>query len=124
MKQKIKESLTQLISDRYLVILLSGMLLFAIISAIVIGFSIRPSEIQLVSHYTSFGISHYYRDQWYYLFTFVGFVIVVFLIHFALSIKMLVLRGHSAALMFAWSGVGIIALCLVMALSLINSWNP
>ena len=124
MKEILKNSLTELISDRYLVILLSSMIVFAIISSIIIGLSIHPSEFQLVSHYSAYGISHYYRDQWYYLFVYIFFEVFVALIHAAVSIKLLISKGRSIAIMFAWSGIGVIALCLAMSLTLINAWNP
>jgi len=124
MKEILKNSFTELISDRYLVILLSSMIVFAIVSSIIIGLSIHPSEFQLVSHYSAYGISHYYRDQWYYLFVFVFFVIFAALIHIAISVKLLLAKGRSIAILFAWSGIGVIALCLAMALTLINAWNP
>jgi uncharacterized membrane protein len=124
MKEIIKTSFKELLDDRYLLVMLSVMLVFAIISSIIIGLSIHPSEFQLVSHYSAYGISHYYRDQWYYLFVFVFFEIFVALIHIAVSIKLLVEKGRSVAIIFAWSGIGVVILCLAMALTLINAWNP
>ena len=124
MKEQIKESLIKLVSDRYLITLLSVMVFLSIVAAIIVGLFIHPSEFQLVSHYSAFGISHYYRDQWYYLFVFVAFEIIVAIIHAVVSIKLLTVKGRSVAIMFAWAGIGVILLCLVMALTLINAWNP
>lgn len=124
MKEILKNSLSEILSDKYLVVLLSSMIVVSIVSSIIIGLSIQPSEFQLVSHYSAYGISHYYRDQWYYLFVFVFFEIFVALIHVAVSAKLLIEKGRSMAIMFAWSGIGVILLCLAMALTLINAWNP
>lgn len=124
MKTIIKESLKQLIADRYLLLLLSGMSMMALIIAIIIAIKIQPSEMQLVSHYSAFGITHLYRDQWFYLYVFVLFPLVVAALHSAISVKLLVTKGRSLAVMFAWFGITIILLGLATALAVINVWKP
>jgi hypothetical protein len=124
MKEIIKESFKQLIADRYLLTLLAGMMLLAIVLAIIIGLSIHPSELQLVSRYSTFGVTHFYRDQWFYLFVFVAFEIVVALLHTIISIKLLIVKGHPLAIVFAWFGVGTILLGWVAAFAVLNVWTP
>jgi len=124
MKIIIKESLKQLITDRYLLILLLAMLLLAFILATIIGLSIHPSELQLVSHYSTFGVTHFYRDQWFYLFVFVAFEIIVAVLHTIIAIKLLIVKGHSLAIMFAWFGIGTILLGWVTTLAVLNVWTP
>ena len=124
MKATIKRSLKQLVDDRYLLVLLACMILLSIILSIIIGFSIHPSELQLVSHYSEFGITHLYRDQWYYLLVFVAFGLIVSVLHSIISIKLLTVKGRSLAIAFAWLGIGIITLGLVTALAVINVWTP
>lgn len=124
MKEKIIKSLKDLVADRYLLALISAMLLLSIIAAIAIGFSIHPSELQLVSHYSAFGVTHFYRDQWFYLFVFVAFVLVVAIIHAIIAIKLLITKGHPIAIMFTWFSIGIMFLGWAMALALLNVWMP
>ena len=124
MKEIITKSLKKLISDRYLLVLISAMLLITLILSVIIGFSIHPSELQLVSHYSAFGVTHLYRDQWFYLYVFVVFGLIVSLLHSVIAIKMLVVKDHSIAVMFAWLGIGIIFLGWITAMAILNVWIP
>ena len=124
MKDIIKESFKRLVADRYLFFLLSFFILIAVISSIIVAFSIHPSELQLVSHYSAFGVTHLYRDQWFYLLVFVVFELVVAVLHVAISVKLLITKGRPLAVMFAWYGIAIVILGLVTALSVINYWIP
>jgi len=124
MKEIIKQSLKQLIADRYLLVLVSIMLLLALILSIAIGLSIHPSELQLVSHYSTFGITHLYRDQWFYLLVFVIFELAVAVLHAIITVKLLITKGRPLAAMFAWFGISIILLGWVMSLAVLNVWVP
>lgn len=124
MKIIIKESFKQLIANRYLLVLLSALVILTIGFAIIIGFSIHPSELQLISHYTAFGPIHLYRDQWFYLFVFIVFGLMVCVLHIIISVKLLLIKGRTLAIMYAWFGIGIVLLGWVTAISLLNVWAP
>ena len=124
MKIIIKESLKKLLTDRYMLVLISAMLLLSFILAVVIGFAVHPSELQLVSHYSAYGVMHLYRDQWFYLVSFVFFGPIVAILHSIISIKMLVIRDRSLALMFAWLGVGIVIAGFIISFAVLNIWTP
>jgi len=115
MKETIIKSLKELVANRYLLALVCLMVLLSIISAINIGFSINFSERQLISHYSGFGEAHFYSSQWYYLFVFVFFVIGTAVLHAIIAVKLLVQKGRTLAIMFIWSGIGVILLGWVMA---------
>ncbi|MDK2898941.1 MAG: hypothetical protein PWQ10_128 [Patescibacteria group bacterium] len=123
-KETIIKSLKQLVTDRYLLILLSFLLLFSIVSAVIIGFSVHPSELQLVSRYSEFGISHLYRNQWFYLLTFILFEIIVSILHIVISIKLLIIKNHFSATVFAWLGIVVIFLGLSTSMAVLNVWTP
>ena len=108
MKTIIKDALKKLISDRYLLILLSSLILLAIIISISVGLSIHPIERQVPSHYSAFGITHIYNDQWFYVLVFIAFQLMVAVLHSIVSIKLLLVKGHSMAVSFAWLGIGIL----------------
>jgi len=120
MKTVIKESLKKLIDDRYLLVLVILMISLAIGLSVLIGLSISPSERQLVSHYSAFGITHFYFDQWFYLLTFVVFELAVAALHSIISIKLLIIKGHSLAIMFAWFGIAIILMGWVTASTILG----
>lgn len=124
MKTIIKEALTELIKDRYLVALLVLAILLALSMAVVIGFSIRPSELQLVTHYTAFGVTQLYRDQWFYLLVFVAFQLIIAGLNSVLAVKILLVKGHSLAVMFGWLTIGILLMGGVTAFALLNVWTP
>jgi hypothetical protein len=124
MKKLIQESFALLITNRYLVVLSSTLVLLAIGFAIYIGINVRPSELQLVSHYSAFGVTHLYRDQWFYLLTFGVFGIFAAVMHVILAAKLFMVKGPSLAIMFAWMGVAIILLAWATAYSVINVWSP
>ena len=124
MKKVIQQSLRLLITDRYLLVFCSSLLLLAVSFAIYVGLSVQPSEIQLVSHYSAFGVTHLYRDQWYYLLSFGVFGLFAALIHIILAIKLFMVKGHSLAIMFVWLGIAIILLAWVTASAVINVWTP
>jgi len=118
--QPIKELLT----NRYLTTLSSVIVLLALGLIIYIIATVHPSDLQLVTHYTAFGVTHLYRDQWFYLLTFIGFAMLVAFLHITISIKLYVTKGSPLAIMFAWLGIGIIIFAWVIAISIINVWSP
>ncbi len=124
MKKIIQESFSQLLAHRYLLVLNGFLLVFAIGFAIYVGFSVRPSDLQLVSHYSAFGITHFYRDQWYYLLTFGVFGFFVAVMHIILSVKLLVVKGPTLALLFAWFSVAIIIFAWMTTYAVLNVWSP
>ena len=86
--------------------------------------AVRPSELQLVTHYTAYGVTHLYRNQWFYLLSFGAFAILVAFLHISLAIKLYITKGHPLAIMFAWMGIGILIFAWVTSFSIINVWSP
>jgi hypothetical protein len=124
MKKIIQESFRLLIANRYLLFLCGGLILLTIAYMIYVGVSVRPSELQLVSHYSAFGVTHLYRDQWFYLLSFGVFGLFVAVLHTALAIKILLIKGHSLAILFAWLGIAIILLAWMTTFAVLNVWSP
>jgi len=124
LKDTITHSFKELITNRYLTVLASVTIILAIAFAIYIGLVVRPSELQLVTHYTAYGVTHLYRDQWFYLLSFGGFAIVIALINIGLALKTFLTKGHPLAIMFAWFGIGIMIFAWLISFSIINVWSP
>ncbi len=120
MKDIIKDSFKKLLADRYLLALVIFSLLVAISCAIIIGLNVHPRDLRLPSRYSAYGITHFYTAQWYYLLVFVIFGIISAVLHSAIAVKLLIIKGHSLAIVYAWSGLGIIILGLITALSVLN----
>ena len=120
MKEKIFDSLKQLVSDGYFFVLVIVMIVQTLIFSIVLGLSIQANDRQLISHYSAFGGTNFYFGQWYYLFVFVFFGVIVALLHSIIAIKLLIVKGRSLAFMFVWLGIGIVFLGWVMASGILN----
>lgn len=124
MKNSIVHSLKELITNRYLTTLSIVLTLLTIGFVVYIVVAVRPSELQLVTHYTAFGVTHLYRDQWFYLLSFAAFGVLVAFMHIALAIKIYITKGHPLAISFLWMGIGIVAFALVTSIAIINVWSP
>ena len=104
MKEQIILAVRIVLRDRYLTVLLASFLFLCLSLLIFISVSIRPNELQVVVHYTSFGTTNFYRDKWYYLLSFAGFVVIMAITHCILTYKIHQLKGREFAVAFAWLG--------------------
>ena len=110
MKQRLTASFQQLISDRSLLTVLIVFLVGCVGTLLYLAFSVHASELQVVVHYTSYGTTNFYRDKWYYLLSFAGFIIILALSHVCLTYKILNEKGRDAARAFAWLGVVLVVI--------------
>ena len=124
LKNNFVHSIKELLTNRYLTVLSIILLVLTVGFIIYIAVSVRPSDLQLVTHYTAFGVTHLYRDQWFYLLSFIGFALLVAFLHIALAIKIFITKGSPLAIMFMWLGIGIMVFAWITAISIINVWSP
>jgi len=124
LKTNFIHSLKELVTNRYLTTLSIILVLLTVAFVIYIALTVRPSDLQLVTHYTAFGVTHLYRDQWFYLLSFIAFAILSVFLHIAIAIKLYITKGHPLAIMFMWLGIGIIVFAWITAISIINVWSP
>jgi len=122
--ETLKQSFKELFTNRYLTVLAIVSFVLALLFLVFILINVRPSELQLVTHYTAFGVTQLYRDQWWYLLGFAVFGLFTAFFHTALAIKMYVTKGSPLAIMVLWLGIGIILFAWVMSFSIINVWSP
>jgi surface polysaccharide O-acyltransferase-like enzyme len=101
------------IKDRaYVTPLILGGLLVIIL--FILGVShIRISELQVPVRYSSFGITNFYREQWFYQLTFMFFGLAVYLMHTLISLKLFQKKDHRFAVAFQWLTVAIMAIIVV-----------
>lgn len=124
LKTNFIQSIKELVTNRYLTTLSIVLVLLAVAFIIYIALTVRPSDLQLVTHYTAFGVTHLYRDQWFYLLTFIGFAVLTAFLHIAVAIKIYVTKGSPLAIMFLWLGIGVLIFAWIVAISIINVWSP
>ncbi|MCA9334834.1 hypothetical protein KC953_01700 [Candidatus Saccharibacteria bacterium] len=104
-KQQFIDSVKAIVKDRYIVVLLTVFLLLCMLTIVLLLFQIHPSDLQVVVHYTGFGPTQFYRDQWYYLISFVAFVVVMAIVHSVTSYKLLQRKGRDFAAAFIWFSI-------------------
>ncbi len=115
MKQQLVTSARRIFEDRYLASLLLGFIFLCIGSIAYLLLLIHPTELQIVVHYTTFGSTNFYRDKWYYLLTFVAFIILVAVTHSVLAYKLLGAKGRQFAAAFLWLGIVIVVMAVTMS---------
>jgi hypothetical protein len=120
MKKIIKNSLKQFVADRYMLALATVFILLVIIFSVIMAFMIHPAELQPVSHYSAFGITNFYKDQWYYRYSFILFGVIVAFLHLIVSIKLLQTKGRALAIPFLWIGMGIVTIGFIIALRIFS----
>lgn len=108
MNQTITTSTRQILSDKALLSSLVALIVTAVVFVIYFALAVQPSELQLSSHYTSYGQEHFYRDQWTYLLSFAGFGCLVGIMHPFIAMKLHQHRGRGVAILFCWVSVGLL----------------
>lgn len=111
MKENIITALKLIIVDRLVTVLLSSFILLCLAYCLYVGLSLRPSDLQVAVHYTSFGETNFYRAKWYYLLSFIVFGLGLAVFHTILAIKLYVQERRQIALAF----IGLSFLLLLIA---------
>lgn len=110
MKSSITQFFKEIASDRQFVIMLVSLVVTGLLFSIYVSLNLHPSELQVVTHYTAFGSTNFYRDKWYYLIGFVFFGILNSILYAALACKIYHHKGRALAIPFAWLGLIVIVL--------------
>jgi hypothetical protein len=97
---KITTTLRHVIQDRPTIALWVANLLIVVITIIIAGLQIRPSELNVPTRYTTFGVTHIYNESWYYLVGFLCFMIAMFVLHTLIMLKLYDRKGILAARLF------------------------
>lgn len=108
MKSSLTELTKETVADRQLMTALVAVIITSIIFSVYVAVNLHPSELQVVTHYSAFGTTNFYRDKWFYLVGFVIFGIVNALAYSALACKLFLHKGREFAVSFAWLGVLVI----------------
>lgn len=116
----IKASMKQMVGDRafWAAWVVIGLIITAII--IIGAIYIRPSDLQVPVRYSGFGITHFYRDKWYYEIAFIVFALLVAVLHTFISARLLEVKGRQFALGFLWLTVVILAIAAVFTLAILR----
>lgn len=127
MKKYIKHAISvikNLSNDRGLFSIYLLMAIIVSINVIYIVLTVRPSELQLVSHYTAFGTTHLYRANWLDQTKTIFISITVLLFHIYFSQMSLEKISRPISKVISWAGVLILVFIFINSSLLINVWSP
>lgn len=88
MKNSVIDAIKSFFRDRTMTTLFVVLLLVTIMYVVYVALALQPSDLQVATRYTAFGDTHFYRNKWYYLLSFIFFGIMVTGIHTALAVKL------------------------------------
>ena len=115
MKTRIFTTIKTVFSDRPFAIALAVLLVLTILFCLSMSLSLHVSDLQVVTHYTAFGSTNFYRDRWYYLITFVAFGLVTLGCYTAIACRLFVQKGRDLALAFLILGCVVLVVAWVFA---------
>jgi hypothetical protein len=121
---KINLTLKSLLQDRGMFMLYLTTVVIAIIGIVYVLVNVKPSELQLVSHYTAFGTTHLYRSYWFNQFGFVAMIAAAAFLHILVAQMMFEKVSRPIAQIVSWTGIAIILFVLINASLIINVWSP
>ncbi len=120
MKQLVQSTARKVIGDRPLMLLIMAIILGGVGYIVYVAINLSPSDLQLATRYTSFGDTHFYRDKWWYLFSFVGFGILYIIAHAGFTAKLFTIGYKQLAYGFAWLSIILLVLMFVYTNSVIG----
>jgi len=120
MKKQFIRGFKQVVADRALLVALVALTMIVVAYLVYVVVMINPSELQVVTRYTTFGITNFYRDQWYYLLGFAGFGLMNLVMVPILAVKLLRLDYRQYAILFVWLAVFIMVVAWATAQSVLR----
>lgn len=81
---------------------------------------IRPSDLQVPIRYSAFGITNIYRAQWYHELTFVGFAVLVTVLHSLVAVRLYNLKNPDVARAFLWLTSVVLAIAFFIFLAIFS----
>ena len=120
MKKTLISLLKPVLQDRPVLLLIGLVALLGLAYVIYVGLALSPTELQIATKYTAFGDTQYYRNKWYYLFTFIGLAVVIVGCHTGIMAKLHARNMRSLALAMGWFTVILLAVLFVITHSVLG----
>ena len=112
MKHIFKQSFTDLLNHRRVMAALIVAILLTIGISTYIALTIEASDLRVITHYTAYGVTHFYRDSWTYLLSFIGAAFVTMVFSIGISVKLIGQGRPQLALLFSCLSIAI--LCFIL----------
>lgn len=115
------KSLSQvIIKDRVALSLIIALIIVSLAFCVYVSVSVQSSSAQVVVRYTGFGSTHYYRDSWTYLLSFVGFGVFTAFLNSAIAVKFIALEKRSLGLAWLIASIALVVIAAVLIHSVIG----
>ena len=92
-------------ADRPYFSLMVAVVVTALLYALYVILSVESRDIQVVTQYSGFGESHFYRNSWYYLYAFAGLGIIIGTVHAAIMTKLFRYERRVLGMVFGWQSL-------------------
>lgn len=112
MKQHIVTHTKHVIGNRSLLVGCLILSVLAVVGVIYMIIGLHASDLKVVTHYSAFGLTHFYRDQWLYYLNFIVLVVSVAILGIVLGSKLAAKERPQLALLYVW--LSIIVICFVL----------
>jgi hypothetical protein len=103
-----------------MLLLMTGLFIGGIAYVLYVAFSLDPSDLQLATRYTSYGETHFYREKWWYLLSFIGFGLLFVVAHIGILVKLFVIGMRQLAIAFAWLSALVLLLMFVYTYAVLS----
>lgn len=113
MKQQVLKTFQSIMADRPYFSLMVAVAVTSLLYALFVILSVESRDIQVVTHYSGFGESHFYRTSWFYLYSFAAFGLVVGVVHAVVMAKLFKYERRILGLLFGWQSLLLIFIALV-----------
>lgn len=120
MRETFLTAIKLILTDRLMTSLLIVLAAFSVIYSLYVGISLRPGDLQVAMHYTSYGETNYYRDQWYYLISFAVYGGVILAGHGLVAMKLYVMQKRQLAIAFVLFGYLLLIIAWITARSVLG----
>ena len=100
MKTNTINYIKTILSDRVMAALIVIFIIACLVYCVFVGISLRPSDLQVATHYTAFGDATFYREKWYYFINFIAFGLLLMIAHTILGMKLYIQGRRQIALFF------------------------
>lgn len=120
MKTRFFSAIKPILADRQLLGFLIAIAGFSLLYVLYVVLSLRPTDVQVATHYSAFGDTHYYRNKWYYVLTFAVFGLVFAVAHIGIILKLIKEDFRSLAIAFAWLSLMLLIVAFILTHSILS----
>lgn len=120
MKQQAWSIITLIKQDRILMVTIGALIGLTIVLIIVQAVMIEPNTTQVITQYSSYGITGFYRNYWYSLWMYAALQLIILVGHTALALKLVRLERRVLALPLLWGTGGLLVIVFLYAQSIIK----